>query len=89
MNDVYGMNILFDTILKTFSQKITIFFPHSDRHTLSVIIKSAKNPKTDIYLGKWNQDIIKPDISDGLKSEYGIFEISTPKNDLKNITDIK
>lgn len=89
MNDVYGMNMLFDSILKTFSQKITIFFPHSDRHTLSGIIRYAKNKNTDIYIGQWNQDFIKPDIADGLKSEFGVFEITTPKNDLKNITNAK
>lgn len=89
MNDVYGMNMLFDSILKIFSQKIIIFFPHSDRHTLSGIIQFAKNKNTDIYIGQWNQDIIKQDISDSLKSEFGVFEMTTPKNDLKNITNTK
>ena len=89
LNDVYGMNRLFDAITKTFLQKITIIFPYADRHTLSVIINFAKNKNIAVYAGKWYRMLVKPDIIDGLKSAFDVKEITTPKNDLNIITDIK
>ena len=88
-NDVYGMNRLFDEITKTFSQKITVIFPYSDRHTLSVIINVAKNKSVAVYVGKWCRMLTKPDITEGLKSAFCVKEITTPKNDLNIMTDIK
>ncbi len=89
MNDVYGMNRLFDEITKTFLQNITVIFPYADRHTFSVIINIAKNKNIALYVGKWYRALIKPDIIGVLKSVFGIKEITTPKKDLNIMTDIK
>ena len=86
-NDIYGMNRLLETILKVCSQKITVFFPYSDRHTLSIIINTAKN--NNVFIGKWNQTFLNPNIIDGLKSAYGVLELTTPKNDLILLSDVK
>ena len=88
-NDIYGMNRLFDGVMKTFSRKITLFFPYADRHTLSDVIYLSQKYDTKIYVGSWNQSIMKPDIADSLKTIFGINEATTPKNDLNNITDVK
>ena len=88
-NDIYGMNRLFDGVLKTFSRKITLFFPYADRHTLSDVIHLSKKYEAKIYVGSWNQSVMKPDIADSLKITFGINIATTPKNDLNNITDVK
>lgn len=88
-NDVYAMNRLFKDITENFSQKITLIFPYVERHTLSVIINSVKNKKIKIYVGNKHQTVIKPNVTEVLKTEFGVFEITTPKKDLGNITDVK
>ena len=89
MNDVYGMSRLFEVITATFFQKVTVIFPYSDRHTLSVIINLANNKNIAVYIGKWCRMLMKPDITEGLKTAFNIKEVTTPKNDLNIMTDIK
>lgn len=88
-NDVYAMNRLFKVISESFLQKITLIFPHVERHTLSVIINSAKNKNIKIYAGNRSQTVMKPNVTEVLKTEFGVSEITTPKKDLENITDVK
>ena len=88
-NDVLAMNILFEAVMKTFSLKITLIFPYSGRHNLSVIINSAKYRDTSVYVGKWADFAMKQGITECLKSEFGVHEVTVPKNDMNNITDGK
>jgi len=89
LNDVLAMNTLFDKVLKTFSQKITLIFPYTSRHVLSVIINSAKRENVNVYVGKWTSSVMKQGIIESLKSEFGVNGVTVPKNDMNNITDVK
>ena len=88
-NDVMAMNMFFDSVIKTFSQKVTIIFPYTNRHTLPVIINFAKKDNAGVYVGKWSSSVMNQGIVECLKSEFGVNEVSSPKNDLHNITDVK
>lgn len=88
-NDVFAMNMLTDSIINTFNQKITLIFPYSNRHTLSVIINSAKKDNVNVYVGKWASLFLEQGIMECLKSEFGINEVTIPKKDINNMTDIK
>jgi len=87
--DVYGMSRLLEEILNNSSHKAAVFFPYSDRHTLSVIIKSTNYDNADIFIGKWNQTVLNPDIVECLKSVFDVKEVTTPKNDLNNLLNVK
>ena len=69
--------------------KVTVFFPFLDRHTLSVVINAAVNDKVSVYLGNWNQTGINSNISEALKTEFGVNETTTSKNDMNNISNVK
>ena len=86
------MNAIYDTtsvlklseeLIKNSNRKVTIFYPYCDRHTLSVIIYTSSIIKNNIFIGRWNNSIINPNIINALKTEFNILEITTPKNDLK------
>ena len=88
------LNAIYDTtsvlklseeLIKNSNIKVTIFYPYCDRHTLSVIIYTSSIINNKIFIGKWNNSVINPNIIDTLKTEYDILEITTPKNDLKKL----
>ena len=72
-------------IIKQSSKKVNIFFPFCDRHTLSIILNTVKCRPNKIFVGNWNQIILKPNILESLKRNFGVLEISTPKKDLSSI----
>ena len=86
--DVYGMVRLIGEISQ-FNKKLTLFFPYSDRHTLSVIIGSVKSVNCEIYVGNRNQMVINANISETLKTEFGVNELTYPKADMKKILNVK
>ena len=71
--------------IKQFSYKINIFFPFCDRHTLSILLSVSSCSINTIFAGVWNQMIMKPNILESLKKDFGVLEISTPKKDLSLI----
>ena len=90
------LNAIYDTIsvLKLAEELIlnsnipvSIFYPYCDRHTLSLIIYLNSISNGKFFIGKWNNSTINPNIIDILKTEYNIFEITTPKNDLEKLTN--
>jgi hydroxylamine reductase (hybrid-cluster protein) len=87
--DNLAMLKITDYITGNFSLDVNIFFPYCDRHTLSILLfLSSKNVK-NIFVGTKNQTVLKPNISDGLKTDFNVFEITTPKKDLSLITENK
>ena len=74
-----------DFIIKKSTQKVSIFFPFCDRHTLSAILNFYSIGANKIFVGAWNQIVLKPNILESLKSDFGISEISTPKKDLSKL----
>ena len=87
--DIYGFLNLAEQILTQIQSKITIFFPYVERHSLSLIIYFSQFSNNGIYAGKWNQTYLNPNILKCLKDDFGILEISSPKNDLENILNTK
>lgn len=87
--DIYGMTRMVNEISANSDVKVTVFFPFLDRHTLSVVINAAVNDKVSVYLGNWNQTGINSNISEALKTEFGVNEITTSKNDMNNISNVK
>ena len=88
-NDIYGTNRLINEIFKICNKQITLFYPHSDRHILSVIINSSKNKNCRIFIGRWNQTALNPNITECLKTGFSVSETSTPKNDINKILNVK
>lgn len=85
--DNTSMIRLTEEITKITKKKMTLFFPYSDRHTLSSILYLSRINTNKTFVGKWNQTIINPNIMKGLKEDFNILELSTPKNDLDCITN--
>lgn len=86
--DIYSMPELIDEINDVVSQNITLLFPFIDRHTLSIILKlSSKNNK--IFIGRWKQNTINPNILESLEKDFNINELSTPKNDWNRLLATK
>lgn len=76
-----------DYVIGSFSLDVNVFFPYCDRHTLTMLLfLSSKNVK-NIFVGTKNQTILKPNILDGLKTDFNVLEITTPKKDLSLITE--
>lgn len=88
-NDIYGTNRLINEIFKICRKKITLIYPHSDRHILSVIINSAGHEQCEVFLGNWNRTVINPNITDCLKADFSVSGITTPKNDINKILNVK
>ena len=85
MYDTISVIRLSENLIKNSKQKVSLFFPFCDRHTLSAIIYISSLVKDKIFIGKWNNSIINPNITDVLKEEFSIEEISTPKQDMLKI----
>ena len=81
--DVYAMYRLIKEILN-YKKETTIFIPFLDRHTLSIMV-NLSNQNNRIYIGNWNQTFINPNISEALKNNFSVFEMTSPKKDLDNV----
>ena len=88
------LNAIYDTIsvlklaedlILNSNKSVFIFYPYCDRHILSQIIYLNSISTGKIFIGKWNNSIINPNIIDILKTEYDISEITTPKKDLEQL----
>ena len=88
-NDIYGTNRLINEIFKICTQNITLFYPHSDRHILSLIINSSEHKDCRVFMGNWSQTVINPYISESLKTEFSISETMSPKKDNEKILNVK
>ena len=83
--DAYTMYKISEDIINLSKQKVTLFFPYCDRHTLSIMINLNKNKDVDIYFGSWNQTILNPNIIEALKTDFKMKNMTTAKNDLDKI----
>lgn len=86
--NITGMHRLSMDLLKKISQNVTFFYPFFDRHTLSIVINMNRY-NNKIFIGKWNNTILNPNMIEDLKTEFNIYEVTTPKNDMNKILDIK
>lgn len=75
------------TVLKNEQIKTSVFIPYAERHMLSVIIFLNSHKNTRIFAGKWNRTFLGSDIFEALSDNFGVFEISTPKKDLRLTED--
>ena len=73
---------VYEYVVNNFSQNINVFFPICDRHTLSLIFSLSNRRENKLFVGTWNQMVLKPNILDELTKEFGINRITTPKQDL-------
>ena len=92
LNSVGNSNAMLqisETIINETKLPVSIFFPHTDRHSLSLILNLCTCKNCHTHIGKWNHTVINPVIIEELKNEFGILEITTPKKDLENILNIK
>ncbi len=87
-NDLHAMFLVAKEVLKQ-KYNVNFFLNLSDRHALSVIINLSNYLNSKIYIGKWNQAFLNPNILECLKTEFGASEISTPKKDLDNVSKVK
>lgn len=88
-NDTTGMLKISEYIREKANSKINIFLPFCDRHTISILLFLNAKGINNIFVGNWNQTILKPNILDGLKKDFGIIEINTPKKDISKIISEK
>ena len=83
--DNYNFLKLANEIINHTKLNISVFVPFCDRHLLSVSIFINSLRKINLFIGKWNQTTITPNIMDSLKNEFNIMKLSTPKKDLERI----
>lgn len=86
--DTYSMINISEYILNSKNNSIPIFIPYTDRHTLSVIINLSSYKNAKIFAGKWNQTVLTPNIMESLNKDFGVFEITSPKNDIDKISNL-
>ena len=83
--DIYTVYRITKDIKNLSNAKITLFFPYCNRHSLSIMLFLSRLKNIDIYFGVWNQTIINPNIAEGLKTDFCMNYMTTPKNDLSKI----
>ena len=83
--DAYTVYKISKDIINLSKQKVTLFFPYCDRHTLSIMTKLSENEDVDIFFGSQNQTVLNPNIAETLKTDFNMKNITTPKNDLSKI----
>lgn len=83
--DAFAMLKISKYVIEKASNRVSIFFPQIDKNTLSVLLILSLLDINKIFVGTWNQTILKPNILEELKTNFGILSISTPKRDLSLI----
>ena len=87
--DDYAMLKLSEEIIKLSNTNVSIFFPFANRHALSLIINLSLYENCSIFVGRWNQTVVDSNILDGIKNDFGVLDITTPKKDLERAINIK
>ena len=85
--DSYAMLKISEYVINKVPQKADVLFPFCDRHTLSILLFLTTIGVNKIFVGSWNQIVLKPNIIDGLRKNFKVFEMSMPKNDLSIIEE--
>lgn len=84
-SDTLSMLKISEYVIKKFQKETIIFVPYFDRHMLSLVIYLNSLENCKFYVGTWNNTILNPNILEGLKSNFGVNEITSEKKDLLSI----
>ena len=87
-NDINAFLKLSEELITMTEVKKAFFLPYCDRHTLSVVLYLNSLQKNHFFIGKWKQNILNPNILDGITNNFNIKILTTPKENLSNIIPI-
>jgi len=86
--DSYSLLKIFDKI-KDSDLPITVFVPKCDKNSVSQMIYLSEHKNTNVFVGKCTPIILNPSLMNTLQELFLIKGISSAKNDLAQIFDVK